>query len=100
MFGEVYNLLNRKNNYAYSAPRSYENASHITGGVDLKWADYANDLSNPSRVRFNADFNGDGILTVEEAALGAIAEDFVFSTMDKRLWGTARQVRLGIDFSF
>jgi len=100
VFGEVYNLLNRKNNYPYSAPRSYENASHITGGVDLKWADYANDLSNPSRVRFNADFNGDGILTVEEAALGAIAEDFVFSTMDKRLWGTARQVRLGIDFSF
>ncbi len=98
VFGEVYNVLNRRNNRAYPSGYSYEGNSHVTGGVDLKW-DQMTD-SDQARIRFNADFNGDGILTVEEAALGNIAESFVFSTMDKRLWGTARQIRMGIDFSF
>ena len=98
LFGEIYNALNRRTDYAYPSGYQYESYSHITGGVDVKWDDL--DPVDQKRLRFNSDFNGDGILTVEEAALGGIAESMVMSTMDKRLWGTARQVRMGIDFSF
>ncbi|OGG00545.1 MAG: hypothetical protein A3F83_11265 [Candidatus Glassbacteria bacterium RIFCSPLOWO2_12_FULL_58_11] len=71
----------------------------MTGGVDLRW-DQINASDLQRRMRFNADFNGDGILTSEEAGMGALANAVMMDTMDKRDWGFARQVRTGIDFKF
>jgi hypothetical protein len=98
VFAEVFNALNRKNNYPYPTSYRLEEYSHLTGGVDMKWADQVSSIDN--RVRFNADFNKDGILSVEEAAMGGIAAKFIDETMDKRLWGTARQIRTGLEFTF
>ncbi len=98
LFCEVFNALNRKFNTPYPKGLSYENNSHITGGVDWNWDDPS--ISDADRVRFNADFNGDGILSVMEATKGAIAESVMLSTMDKEAWGAARQIRLGAEFSF
>ena len=97
IFTEVFNTFNRKNNQAYPT-YSYEGYSHITGGVDVKWDDLP--TGSLTRARFQTDFNGDGILTVEEAAKGAIAGSFADATMDKRLWGDGRQIRTGIDLTF
>ncbi len=99
VFAEVFNVLNRKNKYAY--PRDYrlESYLHVTGGVDLRWDQLA-EADWERRARFQADFNGDGILTDEEAAMGALANSVMMNTMDKRNWGAARQIRAGFDFSF
>jgi hypothetical protein len=32
--------------------------------------------------------------------LGGIAADFMMDTMDKRIWGRAREIRTGIEFRF
>jgi hypothetical protein len=64
----------------------------------MKWADQVSSIEN--RVRFNADFNKDGILSIEEAAMGGIAASMIDATMDKRVWGTARQIRTGLEFTF
>jgi len=98
VFSELFNALNSKVNRAYPKGYRLESYSHETGGVDLDWNNVA--ASDYNKVRFNADFNGDGILTVEESAMGAIAADFMMSTMDKRVWGRARQIRTGLEFSF
>ena len=98
MYSEIYNLENRKNNIAYPSGMSYEGYDNVTGGVDLKWSDMS--IGNSNIQRFEADFNGDGVLTVEEAALGEMAESMINSTMDKRRWGLARRVRFGLDVSF
>ena len=97
-FVEIFNALNRKNHFPYPSNYRLESYSHITGGQPLVWADLA--PTDPRRVRFNADFNADGILTVEEAALGQMAQTHMLQTMDKRLWGTAREFRTGLNFSF
>jgi len=100
VFCEVFNLLNRKLNTPYPKgdAYSYETNSHITGGVDLYWNDP--NLTGDDRIRFNADFNQDGMLSVMEATKGEIAKNFMLDTMDKEIWGTARQVRLGAEFNF
>jgi len=97
-FAEVFNALNRKNKAAYPTGYRLEGYSHLTGGVDMKWADQVSSIEN--RVRFNADFNKDGILSIEEAAMGGIAASMIDDTMDKRVWGTARQIRTGLEFTF
>ena len=66
--------------------------------MDLVWEKLS--ASNQNRVLFNTDFNGDGILTVEEAAMGGMAYNMMTATMDKRQWGIARQIRAGLEFSF
>ncbi|MCE5270150.1 TonB-dependent receptor [bacterium] len=98
VFSEIFNVLNHRNNHSYPSNYHLDDYSSVTGGVDLKWEDLSETDFN--RTRFNADFNGDGILTVKEAAMGAIASDFIQQTMDKRLWGMARQIRTGLEFSF
>ena len=32
--------------------------------------------------------------------MGGIAASMIDATMDKRLWGTARQIRTGLEFTF
>ncbi|HUU29051.1 MAG TPA: TonB-dependent receptor [archaeon] len=100
VFSEIFNALNRKNSVLY--PRNYRlddpSYAAITGGVDLVWESLGED--NDNRVRFNADFNGDGVLTSREAAMGQMAYQFMNSTMDKRAWGLARQIRSGVSLSF
>jgi len=97
VFAEIFNALNRKNNVRYPSGYRYEIYDNVTGGVDLPWSE---DLDIFQKAKFPADFDADGILTVEEAALGAIAHDFIQDTMDKKPWGTARQVRLGVQLNF
>ena len=97
LFAEIFNVLNRKINRAYPSGYTYEGYDNVTGGVDLKWSE---GLSPYQKARFNADFNGDGVLTVEEAALGEIGYDFMYDTMEKRVWGNAREIRIGADFRF
>ncbi len=97
LFAEIFNALNRKNHVSYPSSYTFEGNSHVTGGVDIKWSE-TQDRNH--QARFAADFNGDGILTVEEAALGNIAHSFMLSTMEKSRWGTARQVRTGIYLTF
>ena len=99
LFAEVFNALNRKNKARYPKGIELEPYLHgITGGVDLEWDNLAE--SDFNRVRFNSDFNGDGVLTVEEAGMGQIAYEVMMDTMDKRAWGIARQIRFGVDISF
>ncbi|MCE5272882.1 carboxypeptidase regulatory-like domain-containing protein [bacterium] len=100
LFCEVFNLLNRKINTPYPKgdTYSYETNSHVTGGVDWYWNDP--NLTSDDRIRFNADFNQDGMLSVMEATKGEIANLFMLDTMDKQTWGTARQVRLGFEFTY
>ncbi|MBN2288251.1 MAG: outer membrane beta-barrel protein, partial [Candidatus Glassbacteria bacterium] len=99
VYSEVFNALNRKVNNPYPHGYEYNDYKSITGGVDRKWDDEWNN-SVPTMVRFKADFNGDGILTVREAAMGEIAYQVMTETMDKQRWGIARQVRFGLDVNF
>jgi hypothetical protein len=96
VFSEIFNALNKKDNAAYPQGYTYEGVSTITGGVDLAWSE---DLLPEQKVRFNADFNQDGILSVMEAAKGSIASS-VLSSMSNRAWGLARQIRCGLEYSF
>jgi len=98
VFSEIYNATNRKNKVAYPSGITYEGHDNVTGGEDVKWEDIV--AGDSRRPRFNADFDGNGILTVYEAALGDIARSVMSSTMDKRRWGPARRIRFGVDFSF
>ena len=98
VFAEIFNVANRKNDVPYPSGIRLEPYTHLTGGVDLVWDELP--PTDFNRPRFNADFNADGILTVEEAALGDIARSVMDATMDKRQWGIARRVRFGLDFSF
>ncbi|HUU26578.1 MAG TPA: TonB-dependent receptor [archaeon] len=97
VFGEIFNVLNKKTNTPYPQGYTYESRSGITGGVDLVWSD---NLIEEHKVRFNADFNQDGILSVMEATKGSIASSVMSSTMNHMAWGRARQIRCGLDFSF
>ena len=97
-FTEIFNALNRKNDADYPSGYNSKEYLNVAGGVDLNWDDPSLDIFK--QARFKNDYNQDGILTVEEQAKGAIAQDFMFATMNKRLWGGARQVRFGLNFSF
>lgn len=97
-FGEIFNLLNKKLTYAYPAGLSYESYYRTAnGGLPLVWDD---GLSLQKKVWFNADFNQDGVLSLQEQAMGNIAHSVMMSTMDKKNWGSARQIRLGAEFTF
>jgi len=99
LFGEIFNALNRKLHTPYPTGSGYEweaNSHGPTGGVDWIWEE----RDDEERIKFNADFNGDGVLAVEEATKGQIAYSVMMNTMDKEAWGLARQIRLGVEFSF
>jgi hypothetical protein len=98
VFGEVFNLHNRKNPVEYPSGYTYEGHRYVTGGVDLNWDDPT--LAPKQKWLFHADFNGDGVLTVREAALGSIANSMMGTTMNWDAWGRAREIRTGIEFTF
>ncbi|MCE5270472.1 hypothetical protein LLH00_04235, partial [bacterium] len=97
-FAEVFNAFNSRDNRPYPSGYTLEPYAHETGGVDMKWSDLS--VGDANLPRFNADFDGNGILTVNEAALGAIAQSVMDDTMDKRMWGRARQIRTGLELNF
>ncbi|MCE5270463.1 TonB-dependent receptor [bacterium] len=97
-YSEIFNLLNRKNSALYPSGYQSKEYLNVAGGVDLNWNDPS--LDQYKRARFKNDYNQDGILTVEEQAKGAIAQQFMLDTMNKRRWGIARQVRFGLDLNF
>jgi len=95
-FVEIYNVTNRKLPRSYPSGYRFQSYRYVTGGVDLFWED----ASSVSKYRFQTDFNQDGILTVMEAAKGAIASSLMSNLQNWSSWGIARQIRLGLDFSF
>ncbi|MEN6588255.1 MAG: carboxypeptidase-like regulatory domain-containing protein [Proteiniphilum sp.] len=97
IFSEIFNVLNHKNSQPYPSGYSYDSYLYVTGGKDLVWSA---DLGEYQRSLFKSDYNQDGVLSVEEAAKGAIAQSFMTSTMNKKTWGLARQVRFGVEFNF
>ncbi len=97
LFAEIYNLTDRKLPQPYPSGYNYQGHRYDpTGGVDLTWED----ASPYQKFLFPADFNGDGILTVMEAAKGSIANSYISSTQDWASWGFARQVRSGVEIRF
>ena len=102
VFGEVFNLHNRKNPIEYPSGYTFEGHRYTTGGVDLHWDDPT--LAPKQKWLFHADFDGDGVLTVRESALGSIANSFMGSgdrgSMRWKAWGRAREIRTGIEITF
>ena len=99
VFSEIFNVLNRKNPTQYPSGYTFEGFRYgWTGGADLDWSDET--LVKKQRWLFHSDFNGDGILTERETALGSMANSMMGSTMAWQAFGLARQVRFGLDFSF
>jgi len=97
-FGEVFNALNNKLPTPYPSGQTYQGYFRgPMGGVDTKWDD---SFDVVKKAWFQCDFNGDGVLSLMEAAKGNIAQSFMFGTMDKSAYGIARQVRLGAEFIF
>ncbi|HUU26830.1 MAG TPA: TonB-dependent receptor [archaeon] len=99
VFSEIFNLHNRKNPVEYPSGYTYEGYRYgWTGGVDLNWDDPT--LARKQKWLFHSDFNGDGVLSVRESALGSIANSFMGGTTDWEAWGIARQIRAGVEFTF
>ena len=97
-FSEIFNAFNHKPPTPYPSGYTYESRRTIwTGGVELPWRD---DMMLADKLKFNSDFNGDGLLTLMEAAQGAIAASMMGGTMDKTAYGVPRQVRLGLEFTY
>ncbi len=97
-FSDIFNVFNKKLPTPYPSGYSYESYFRGPGGGEIiEWSD---GLSRDKKQWFNADYNGDGILTLEEQAKGNIAQSMMFSTMDKTAYGMARQVRFGAEYTF
>ncbi len=96
LFAEVYNLTNRKLPQPYPSGYTFQGYRYATGGVEYKWDTAPSD----AKYLFVRDFDGDGVLTIDEAARGAIADAFARATDNFRAWGLARQIRSGIEFTF
>ncbi|MBW7996514.1 MAG: hypothetical protein FVQ81_08120 [Candidatus Glassbacteria bacterium] len=96
VFTEIYNLTNRKLPQRYPSGYSFQGYRYVTGGVVYEW----DTAPTNAKFLFTRDFDGDGVLTIDEAARGAIADAFARGTDNWRSWGRARQIRSGIEFSF
>ncbi len=97
-YTEILNALNNKLPTPYPSGYNYQSYYRSPmGGVETEWSDDFGDLK---KAWFQCDFNGDGVLSLMEAAKGNIANSFMNNTMDKRAYGTARQIYLGAEFSF
>jgi len=96
-FTEILNLTNRKLLNTYPSGYTYQGYRYVTGGEDLIWDEQVESIN---RYLFTRDFDGDGVLTVMEAAKGAIASSYISGTQDWKGWGLARQIRSGIEFKF
>ncbi|MCE5273338.1 carboxypeptidase regulatory-like domain-containing protein [bacterium] len=97
-FSDIFNVFNKKLPTPYPSGYTYESYYRsINAGEILEWND---NLSATNKVWFNNDYNGDGILTLEEQAKANIAQSMMNSTMDKSAYGVARQVRFGAEYTF
>jgi hypothetical protein len=99
VFAEIYNVTNRKNHAGYPKGYKYETYQYGHAPVD-GWQWDVPGRNKIEDVRFNADFNGDGLLTRFEATKGEIAYQMMMATMDAAQWGIARQIRFGTEFQF
>lgn len=96
LFTEVFNLTNRKLPEPYPSGYSFQGYRYVTGGVEYEW----DTAPSEAKYLFVRDFDGDGKLTIDESARGAIADAFAKSTDNWSAWGRARQIRTGIEFTF
>ena len=98
LFSEIFNTFSKKYPTAYPSGLHFESYyRRAGGGVVMEWDDNA---SRETKTWFNADFNQDGVLSLEEQAKGNIAHSVMMSTMDKGAYGLARQIRFGAEFTF
>jgi len=99
VFTEIYNVTNRKIHAGY--PKAYKYDTYQYGHAPVEgWKWDVPGRNKIEDVRFNADFNGDGLLTRLEATKGEIAYQMMMATMNAAQWGIARQIRLGTEFRF
>ena len=96
LMAEIHNVTNRKLPRPYPSGYTFQGYRYATGGADIEWEN----ASFERRWNFQSDFDGDGILTVEESAKGAMAASMLSDLSNLSGWGMARQVRLGLDFNF
>jgi hypothetical protein len=96
LFTEIYNLTNRKLPQPYPSGYSFQGHRYKTGGVEYEWET----APSESKWLFVRDFDGDGVLTIDEVARGSIADQFARDTDNFTAWGLARQIRTGIEFTF
>ena len=97
-YTEILNVLNNKLPTPY--PSGYTYQGYYRGpmaGVETEWDD---DFGRLKKAWFQNDHNGDGVLSLMEAAKGNIANSFMNATMDKLAYGVARQIYLGAEISF
>lgn len=96
VFTELYNLTNRKLPQPYPSGYSFQGYRYSTGGVEYQW----DTAPTNAKYLFVRDFNGDGVLSIDESTRGAIADAFARATDNWTSWGTARQIRSGIEIMF
>ena len=99
LFTEIYNATNRKVHAGYPTAYTFEGNQYGHAPVD-GWEWDVPGRNAIEDVRFNADFNGDGLLTRMEATKGEIAYRMLMDTMNASAWGIARQIRFGTEFRF
>jgi outer membrane cobalamin receptor len=99
VFTEIYNVTNRKIQAGY--PTSYRYETYQYGHAPVEgWQWDVPGRNQIENVRFNADFNGDGLLSRLEATKGEIAYQMMNNTMNAAQWGIARQIRFGTEIRF
>jgi hypothetical protein len=97
-FTEILNALNNKLPTPYPSGYTYQGYYRgPLGGVEVEWSESLNDVQ---KAWFQGDMNGDGVMSLVEAAKTNIANSFMMNGMDKTAWGFARQIRFGAEFSF
>ncbi len=99
VFTEIFNATNRKDRAGYPRHYLYEDFQYGHAPVE-GWDWDAPGRNQIEDMRFNADFNGDGHLSRQEATKGEIAYRMMMSTMNAANWGIARQIRLGAELRF
>ncbi|MCE5271671.1 TonB-dependent receptor [bacterium] len=98
VFVEVFNALNNKLHTPYPSGYGYTSSYYRpNGGEEMVWSE---SLNNLQKGWFKNDYNQDGVLSLEEQAKGVIANAAMNEIMDKTQWGSARQIRSGVEFSF
>ena len=99
-FAEVYNLTNRKDHNTWSVSSIYDDlADTYEFGHPLTNLKYENATSFEQKMHFQSDYNGDGVLSINELVMGQLAQSFA-GRGNPQYWGRPRQVRLGLELDF
>ena len=102
VFAEIYNLLNRRESVQWSYNATYAAiADQYRYGHPVLDQNISEFSDVVLKAYYLSDYNGDGIMSLQEMVMGRIAQEFASSgDADPRNWGSPRQVRLGLGLSF